>query len=487
MKNTIGELSDAMGQRIVKTMTNKNVTMGDKFVTTYYMRDPQGSVLAVYEHKHGDSDNGTFTLAEQHLYGAGRLGMRKRDLALNATNTSETPATYYELTNHLGNVMAVISDKASTTDEPTVVSLSDYYPYGMTEPGRSYSESDDYRYGYTGHEKENDIASGVYTTKFRLLDTRLGRWLSVDPLYMKSPSKNVYNYCSGNPMALWDPDGRIDCINGNVDVTFPQDVIDNLIKERIQQNPDYATMFSNHRDEVGVATTTDREGYHHPFLVLYYPPQPGQSAYDQLTQSANCFGISFAGGQVFFATGHDAMQVIEDECELATGGVLTNTVSDGSYTALTGQAHQYQPGDLIYAQAGDIIVFFDENNVPYHAAEIKSIRIDKENGMAIAELYHKNGSDPASINRWQLELPKNPSPDPFLNHVSDNTVLSNALNNANADETPKKKDVSYRVYRYRNGIKKPNDVLGKSSLERDNRVYTNGSASDNVPESMWGE
>lgn len=66
MKNTIGELSDAMGQRISKTMTNKNVTMGDKFVTTYYVRDPQGNVLAVYEHKHGDSDNGTFTLTEQH-------------------------------------------------------------------------------------------------------------------------------------------------------------------------------------------------------------------------------------------------------------------------------------------------------------------------------------------------------------------------------------------------------------------------------------
>ncbi|MBP5421253.1 MAG: hypothetical protein J6Y78_02295 [Paludibacteraceae bacterium] len=58
---------DAMGQRIAKTVTNKNVTMGDKFVTTYYVRDPQGNVLAVYEHKHGDSDNGTFTLTEQHL------------------------------------------------------------------------------------------------------------------------------------------------------------------------------------------------------------------------------------------------------------------------------------------------------------------------------------------------------------------------------------------------------------------------------------
>ena len=95
---------------------NKNTTDGtDKFVTTYYVRDPQGNVLAVYEHKHGDSDNGTFTLTEQHLYGASRLGMKKRDLALNATNANESPATYYELTNHLGNVMAVISDEANSS------------------------------------------------------------------------------------------------------------------------------------------------------------------------------------------------------------------------------------------------------------------------------------------------------------------------------------------------------------------------------------
>ena len=196
-----------MGQRIAKTVTNKNVTTGDKFVTTYYVRDPQGNVLAVYEHKHGESGNGTFTLAEQHLYGAGRLGMRKRDLALNATNTSETPATYYELTNHLGNVMAVISDEASTTDEPTVVSLSDYYPYGMTEPGRSWNAGD-YRFGYTGHEKENDLAEGVYTTEYRLLDTRLGRWLSVDPLFGKYAGMSPYNYCMGNPIALVDPYGK---------------------------------------------------------------------------------------------------------------------------------------------------------------------------------------------------------------------------------------------------------------------------------------
>ena len=203
---------DAMGQRISKTVTNKNTTDGtDKFVTTYYVRDPQGNVLAVYVHKHGDSDNGTFTLTEQHLYGAGRLGMRKRDLALNTGNANESPANYYELTNRLGNVMAVISDEASTAAEPTVVSLSDYYPYGMAEPGRSWNAGD-YRFGYTGHEKESDLAEGVYTTEYRLLDTRLGRWLSVDKMAGDFAWMSPYNYCEGNPMMYWDPNGKFGII-----------------------------------------------------------------------------------------------------------------------------------------------------------------------------------------------------------------------------------------------------------------------------------
>ncbi|MCR5496917.1 MAG: LysM peptidoglycan-binding domain-containing protein, partial [Paludibacteraceae bacterium] len=186
---------DAMGQRIAKKVTNKNTTDGtDKFVTTYYVRDPQGNVLAVYEHKHGESDNGTFTLTEQHLYGAGRLGMKKRDLALNVANASEpTPVTHYELTNHLGNVMAVISDKASATNEPTIVSLSDYYPFGMTEPGRSYDAG--YRYGFQGQDRERELWGGEASFfTYRISDNRLGRFFSVDPLSSKFPWNSSYAF-----------------------------------------------------------------------------------------------------------------------------------------------------------------------------------------------------------------------------------------------------------------------------------------------------
>lgn len=87
----------------------------------------------VYEHKRAEGESGTFTLAEQHLYGASRIGMTKPNLALNtATPDAASPTIRYELTNHLGNVMAVITDEPTDAETPAVESLADYYPFGMT-------------------------------------------------------------------------------------------------------------------------------------------------------------------------------------------------------------------------------------------------------------------------------------------------------------------------------------------------------------------
>ena len=61
---------------------------------------------------------------------------------------------------------------------------------------------------FTGHEKENVLAEGIYTTEYRLYDARVGRWLSEDPLFEKYVGMSPYNYCAGNPVKLVDPDGR---------------------------------------------------------------------------------------------------------------------------------------------------------------------------------------------------------------------------------------------------------------------------------------
>ena len=41
-----------------------------------------------------------------------------------------------------------------------------------------------YRYGFNGMERDDEIkgSGNSYTTEFRLLDPRLGRWPSTDPV-----------------------------------------------------------------------------------------------------------------------------------------------------------------------------------------------------------------------------------------------------------------------------------------------------------------
>ncbi len=197
---------------------NKNTTDGtDKFVTTYYVREPQGNVLAVYEKKEDAAGAGQFQLKERHLYGMNRLGMVSQNVTLaqfdnsNVTNgtdptTPQAGDTHYELTNHLGNVMAVISDTTSATAEPTVVSLSDYYPFGMTEPGRSYRASD-YRYGFNGKEIVFDDSQDYGE---RIYKPNIARFLSADPLIIfnqEYPELSPYQFASNTPIWAIDLDG----------------------------------------------------------------------------------------------------------------------------------------------------------------------------------------------------------------------------------------------------------------------------------------
>ena len=114
----------------MKSIVTHTATGNDKYVTTYYVRDPQGNALAVYERKRGEKGDGVLTLTEQHLYEAGRIGMRRRNLALN-NNAADESATHYELTNHLGNVMAVISDAPSDGALPPSKVLQTIFSVGI--------------------------------------------------------------------------------------------------------------------------------------------------------------------------------------------------------------------------------------------------------------------------------------------------------------------------------------------------------------------
>ncbi len=89
------------------------------------------------------------------------------------------------------------------------LTATDYYPFGMAMPGRQFN-SDEYRYGFNGKEKDKDIHSlNAYDYGFRIYNPGLGRFLSVDPLQIKFANLSPYNYCYNSPIHVFDPDGKL--------------------------------------------------------------------------------------------------------------------------------------------------------------------------------------------------------------------------------------------------------------------------------------
>lgn len=203
-----------------------------------------------------DLYDATQTGMEHSLYGSKRLGLAKRNEALSSGTflgsydyTANAFTTYavgsfssssdgnkrvlerksYELSNHLGNVLATTSDRKlavprytyvgtnngdytnnggftytpgtgdydASTDFYTadVTSYSDYYPFGMVMPDRNGPTPDGpHRYGFQNQETDQEWLGGAVSYKYRVHDARLGRFLSIDPLASSYPWNSTYAF-----------------------------------------------------------------------------------------------------------------------------------------------------------------------------------------------------------------------------------------------------------------------------------------------------
>ena len=76
-------------------------------------------------------------------------------------------------------------------------------------PGRSYTATSSYRYGFNG--KENDPETygkgNIYDYGFRIFSPRLGKFLSVDPLFEGYPYYSPYQFAGNMPIVAIDLDG----------------------------------------------------------------------------------------------------------------------------------------------------------------------------------------------------------------------------------------------------------------------------------------
>ena len=88
-----------------------------------------------------------------------------------------------------------------------VLSAQDYYAFGMLQPGRTFSGGD-YRYGFNGMEKDDEIKGNGNTYNFgaRIYDNRIGKWFSKDRVIKSHLSP--YQFARANPIIFIDPDGN---------------------------------------------------------------------------------------------------------------------------------------------------------------------------------------------------------------------------------------------------------------------------------------
>ncbi|WCL81580.1 hypothetical protein PPO43_00520 [Saprospira sp. CCB-QB6] len=236
---------DPMGNRLAKKKLYVDGPVDIRSEGQYYVRDPQGNVLAVYQYNEENialvDDKDSLYLEELHLYGSARLGILKKALALryrdesgavglpagSLLKTTLAQSSYqqlelgrrrYELSNHLGNVLATVSDKSLGQDSSQtgqadyylaqVSSASLYYPFGWEMPGRKFVSGEEYRFGFNGKEDDRDWGTqNIQDYGFRLYNPSIGKFLSVDPLAPDYPWYTPYQFAGNRPIECIDLDG----------------------------------------------------------------------------------------------------------------------------------------------------------------------------------------------------------------------------------------------------------------------------------------
>ncbi len=87
-------------------------------------------------------------------------------------------------------------------------STQDYFPFGSLLPGRGVDQAE-YKYGFNSKENDNEVYGDANFQDYgmRMYDTRVGRFVSVDPITKSYPMLTPYQFASNTPIWAIDLDG----------------------------------------------------------------------------------------------------------------------------------------------------------------------------------------------------------------------------------------------------------------------------------------
>ncbi|HYC85221.1 MAG TPA: DUF6443 domain-containing protein, partial [Chryseosolibacter sp.] len=138
----------------------------------------------------------------------------------------EAGYAYVFLSNEHPTYVDVYFDDLILKHSPSqIVSLSDYYPFGLAFNSYSRENSVEQKYLYNGKELQDELSLGLYDYQARQYDPAIGRFRSVDPAADVVRRWSTYSYAADNPIRFIDPDGMLftDFIDENGNKTHVED------------------------------------------------------------------------------------------------------------------------------------------------------------------------------------------------------------------------------------------------------------------------
>ena len=220
-------LMDSDRRRVKKTVGT---------AVTYYLRGPDGAVLAEYDGQ---------TLSARYIY----AGSRRIARVASSGNR-------YFLADHLGSTRSLLDE------EGTVTAAYDYWPYGEI---LASGGSEQTHFRFTGHERDVDAGLDYMLERSYAFD--IGRFTRPDPMQDAYPGLSPYAYANNNPLKYVDPDGGRIRLQGE---RTDRNSLFSLIAKNLsaQERQNVGIKYDERNDEFRVWTTAGFEGTSKAFGYL---------------------------------------------------------------------------------------------------------------------------------------------------------------------------------------------------------------------------
>lgn len=141
------------------------------------------------------------------------------DLLSVTAKAREAGYAFVFLSNEHPTFVDVYFDDVSLVITPSpIISVADYYPYGLQYNAGERFGSLEQKLLYNTKELQDELSLTWYDYGSRMYMPEIGRWSAIDPLAEKYRRWSPYNYTTNNPVRFIDPDGMdvISTVSGTI-------------------------------------------------------------------------------------------------------------------------------------------------------------------------------------------------------------------------------------------------------------------------------